>query len=457
VMTSVAEADWARASPRRTPRAPTVDPGRGSAAMLLNLQRSAGNAAVTRHLARQHRSVSEHGRSEALSVQRCGPTPCDCSSEERADYAEKHPLEEAKDPVQRLVITEPPSEARPQVQRSEVAVQRKGFESTVDVCHRVLESRQFHVANGGLRVVLMPRPVDASVPGCRDFTFGVTLTRSRDWWPDDEIGTCKASTGASRSFSFANLTTGTYYLIVWRNFDNPHCCLSGDLMVFDEPVASDSEGCRRDKDPSAMDIVHGALDLAGFVPVLGAIPDGINAGLYALEGDWANAGLSAVAMVPAWGDGVKLGTIGAKSAIRVSEKAAVRLGEEGIAKGLKEVKAASKVEKAGTEAAEGAAKTTKTEKELTEEAWKKEKDAAEEAGKKTGGGGKWTCYARSAVLQIPSQLPEHKCPLDGQYWEGPSISAPSQFAACKAAKHAFNAMMPRGCRPKHLDCRCSKR
>ena len=71
--------------------------------------------------------------------------------------------------------------------------------------------------------------------------------------------------------------------------------------MFDEAVEGDSSGCRRDKDLSTMDIVHGALDIAGFIPVLGAIPDGVNAGIYVLEGDWANAGLSAVAMVPAWG------------------------------------------------------------------------------------------------------------------------------------------------------------
>src|SRR5262249_39887602 len=44
-----------------------------------------------------------------------------------------------------------------------------------------------------------------------------------------------------------------------------------------------------------------------------------------------------------------------KNVIKITEKAAVRLGEEGIAKGLKEVRAASKVEKAAVEATEEAA------------------------------------------------------------------------------------------------------
>ena len=269
---------------------------------------------------------------------------------------------------------------------SEKLIQRKGFESTVQVCHRVLKSRNFEVSKGGLRVVLILDKLDKAVLDCRDFDFGVTLTRSKDWWFDDEIGTCEAPTGGTRSFSFANLTSGTYYLTIWRNFDHPYCCLSGDLLVFDEPVANDSNGCSRHKDLSVMEIVHGALDIAGFIPVLGAIPDGINAGIYALEGNWANAGLSAVAMIPLWGDGVKLGTIAEKSAIKISEKAAIRLGEEGIAKGLKEVKAASNVEKAALQTTEEAAKVEKATvgavEETTEEAAEKSvKESAEHATK----------------------------------------------------------------------------
>src|SRR5262249_5616048 len=155
----------------------------------------------------------------------------------------------------------------------------------------------FDVAKGGVRVVLLLQDIDKNIPGCRDFDFGVTLTRSENWWPDKEIGTCEVTTGGTRSFSFAKLSPGTYYLTIWRNFDHPTCCLEGDLLVFDEQVSNDSAGCKRGKDLTALDIVHGALDIAGFIPVLGAIPDGINAAIYVVQGDWENAGLSAVAMV----------------------------------------------------------------------------------------------------------------------------------------------------------------
>ena len=240
------------------------------------------------------------------------------------------------------------------------------LDSTVNICRRVLISRNIKVTQGGLRVVLLLNPLDKGIPNCQNHKFWVTLTKSVDWGFDDEIATCEGETGGTRSFLFGNVSSGTYYLTIHRVFDHPYCCIDGDILVFDEPISGDSSGCVRDKDLSAMDIVHGALDIAGFIPVLGAIPDGINAAIYVVEGDWANAGLSAVAMVPAWGDGVKLGAIAGKSAIKISEKAAIKLGEEGIAKGLKEVKAASKA----THAAEEAAK-------LEKEAAKLEKEAAE--------------------------------------------------------------------------------
>ena len=261
----------------------------------------------------------------------------------------------------------------PSVQRTpDLRIMREGFESTVQVCHRVLESRKFNVTKGGVRVVLILKNQDERVPNCRDFEFGVTLNLSVDWWPDNEIGTCMAQTGATRSFSFGNLSSGTYYLTIWRIFDHPYCCLEGDILVFDEPVAGDSSGCTRDTDPSVMDIIHGALDIAGFIPALGAIPDGINAVIYAVEGDWTNAGISAVAMVPVFGDGAKLAAKGGKELIEVSGKTVIKMGKEELGAGLKQVAK----EKAGKEAVEQGAKA---EREVVEGATRAEREAAERA------------------------------------------------------------------------------
>jgi hypothetical protein len=311
------------------------------------------------------------------------------------------------------------------VQSSATTVSRKvAVQSTVNICHRVLTSRTFKVSEGGVRVVLALDPLDLEVPDCKDHAYWITLTRSRDWWPDDEIATCEGRTGGRASFSFGGLVSGAYYLTIHRVFDHPYCCIDGDILIFDEPIAADSSGCTRDEDITAMDIVHGALDLAGFIPVLGAIPDGINAAIYVAEGDWTSAGLSAVAMVPGWGDGVKFGVMAEKSAIKLTKKAAFELGEEGIAKGLKEVKAASKAEQAAAEAAakaerESAQAAAKAEREAAERAEKEaaekaEKEAAEKEKKKTNE--KDTC-----LTKYPGEL---NCDVLSTYgYNYPSASA----------------------------------
>jgi len=45
-------------------------------------------------------------------------------------------------------------------------------------------------------------------------------------------------------------------------------------------------------------LAHTGLDVLGLVPGVGEIADGTNALLYASEGDYLNAGLSAAAMIP---------------------------------------------------------------------------------------------------------------------------------------------------------------
>ncbi len=81
--------------PHPTHRQDAAAAGPGAAAgVLLGLQRSAGNAAVAGRLAPPGRTVDVTASPIAF-VQRCGPTPCDCSAEERADYAEQHPDEPA--------------------------------------------------------------------------------------------------------------------------------------------------------------------------------------------------------------------------------------------------------------------------------------------------------------------------------------------------------------------------
>jgi Na+-transporting methylmalonyl-CoA/oxaloacetate decarboxylase gamma subunit len=59
-------------------------------ATILGLQRSAGNAAVVRHLTRTRAVPVEPGPRPVVPVQRCGPVACECSAEERVDYEVQH-------------------------------------------------------------------------------------------------------------------------------------------------------------------------------------------------------------------------------------------------------------------------------------------------------------------------------------------------------------------------------
>lgn len=65
---------------------------------------------------------------------------------------------------------------------------------------------------------------------------------------------------------------------------------------------------------SASDIGHTILDVAGFIPVVGAAADLVNAGWYAAEGDYQNATLSAISAVPGVGDAAAAGKLAIKAA-----------------------------------------------------------------------------------------------------------------------------------------------
>jgi len=75
---------------------------------------------------------------------------------------------------------------------------------------------------------------------------------------------------------------------------------------------------------SASDIGHTVLDVAGLIPVVGTAADLVNAGWYAAEGDYVNAGLSALGAIPGIGDAAtatKLGVKGADAAIGAAKAA----------------------------------------------------------------------------------------------------------------------------------------
>jgi hypothetical protein len=122
--------------------------------------------------------------------------------------------------------------------------------------------------------------------------------------------------------------------------------------------------------------VHGGLGILSFVPGLSVVTGGLDAGIYAAEGDYVEAGLSAAAMIP----GGKIATTVGKGVKAVS----------GMVKGAHVAEDAVKLEKLAKEAkllreAEEAAKLKKAEEEAAR-LKKLEEEAA--AAKKTEDGAK---------------------------------------------------------------------
>ena len=78
---------------------------------------------------------------------------------------------------------------------------------------------------------------------------------------------------------------------------------------------------------SVLDGIQLTLDAAGFVPGFGAIPDLANAAISALRGNWADAGLSILAAVPAVGDAAAAAKL-AKKGMKAAKKAkAAKVGK----------------------------------------------------------------------------------------------------------------------------------
>ncbi len=100
-----------------------------------------------------------------------------------------------------------------------------------------------------------------------------------------------------------------------------------------------------------MDWVHGTLDVAGMVPVIGEVADGVNAGLYAAQGDYLNAGISLAGMWPAGGQAVTGTRLAVKAgtgiAEQVGKQTAKEVGQEALERASKE--AAEKAAKEGAE------------------------------------------------------------------------------------------------------------
>lgn len=70
--------------------------------------------------------------------------------------------------------------------------------------------------------------------------------------------------------------------------------------------------------------VHTVLDIAGFIPGLGAVPDVANGLIYLCEGDFTNMGISFIAAIPGLGDAVAGGAKAVKYGTKIKKVGNVR-------------------------------------------------------------------------------------------------------------------------------------
>jgi hypothetical protein len=68
-----------------------------------------------------------------------------------------------------------------------------------------------------------------------------------------------------------------------------------------DPIADVADKAWDVVSSNPMETVHTALDVVGFIPVVGEVADGLNALIYLGEGDFTNAAISAAALVPVVG------------------------------------------------------------------------------------------------------------------------------------------------------------
>ena len=96
--------------------------------------------------------------------------------------------------------------------------------------------------------------------------------------------------------------------IVLKGQNNSSVTIKTDLVDINVDVSSLGVDFGGNYTLQGDEILSAALDLAGIVDPTG-IADGANAVLQAKKGDWLNAGISAVAIIPVVGDVAKLGKI----------------------------------------------------------------------------------------------------------------------------------------------------
>ena len=217
------------------------------------------------------------------------------------------------------------------------------LDSYVDMKRRYLKGETvFDVADGGLIITGNGNWEPSEEwqgegrPRCPGSEYHITLNKQNRFL-DDEYGTCAFEMGKEVSSQWTNLPVGKYYLTFSLADWDPNCVFKATVHG-EQQAGLTGETCTK-LPPGPLEVLHDALSLAGMVPYLGAIPDAIDSGIYVIEGDWTNAGLSAAAVIPIFGDAAAAVRIEAKAVVRVEGGVVKKLGKQEIANGLKAAKA----------------------------------------------------------------------------------------------------------------------
>lgn len=89
---------------------------------------------------------------------------------------------------------------------------------------------------------------------------------------------------------------------------------SFEISLSKDEVAEDNE--KKESKHPILDKVHGFLDVVGFIPALGAVPDVANGIIYLCQGDYVNMSMSFIAAIPGYGDAIAGVAKGAKYAAK---------------------------------------------------------------------------------------------------------------------------------------------
>lgn len=235
------------------------------------------------------------------------------------------------------------------------------FESTIEVHHNVLKSRSFELKEGEGVVVRVAAdwyledqdtpfaertPVDLDNSETRPKGLGddfVISLVSEGWFMNTTKGSADVSVSRPARRVLKTSNDGTHHILVDVADHNHNFYLYGTFQLDKATPEELLEAPDAIKDPTVSDVIHDVLALAGLIPVLGVVPDAADATIYAAEGDWAQAGISAAAMIPILGEGATLVRLGERTTVRVGKAAARRLERRSAAAALKETRSALKL------------------------------------------------------------------------------------------------------------------